>query len=68
MRCDTIAKGLIEASREVELDIPVIVRLEGTNVEEGKKLIDQSRLDLIVATDLKDVAARTVEVLKRILG
>jgi succinyl-CoA synthetase beta subunit len=66
MRCDTIAKGLIEASREVELDIPVIVRLEGTNVKEGKKLLDQSRLDLIVATDLKDVAERTVEVLKRI--
>jgi succinyl-CoA synthetase beta subunit len=66
MRCDTIAKGLIEASREVELDIPVIVRLEGTNVEEGKKLLDQSRLDLIVAKDLKDVAERTVEVLKRI--
>jgi len=66
MRCDTIAKGLIEASREVELDIPVIVRLEGTNVEEGKKLLDQSRIDLIVATDLKDVAERTVEVLRKI--
>ncbi len=66
MRCDTIAKGLIEASREVELDIPVIVRLEGTNVKEGKKLLDKSHLDLILAMDLKDVAGKAVEVLKRI--
>jgi len=66
MRCDIIAKGVIEASREVELDIPVIVRLEGTNVEEGRRLLDESPLDLIVATDLKDAAGKVVEVLKRI--
>jgi succinyl-CoA synthetase beta subunit len=66
MRCDTIAKGVIEASREVELNIPVIVRLEGTNVEEGRRLLDESRLDLIAATDLKDAAGKVVEVLKRV--
>jgi succinyl-CoA synthetase beta subunit len=65
MRCDTIATGVIEASREVELSVPVIVRLEGTNVEDGRKLLDESRVDLIVATDLKDVAGKVVEVLKR---
>jgi succinyl-CoA synthetase beta subunit len=66
MRCDTIAKGVIEAFREVELDIPVIVRLEGTNVEEARRLLDQSQLDLIVAMDLKDAAGKVVEVLKRV--
>ncbi len=65
MRCDTIAKGVIAASREVELCIPVVVRLEGTNVEEGRRLLDESRLDLVAATDLKDAAGKVVEVLKR---
>ncbi len=65
LRCDTLARGVIEASREVELDLPVIVRLEGTNVEEGRRLLDQSDLDLIVATDLKDTGERVMEVLKR---
>ncbi len=66
MRCDVIAKGVIEASREVKLNIPVIVRLEGTNVEEGMRLLEESRLDLIVAEGLKDAAGKVVEVLKRI--
>ncbi len=66
MRCDTIAKGVIAASREVELKVPVIVRLEGTNVEKGRRLLVESRLDLTVATDLRDVAGKVVEVLKRI--
>ncbi|MFQ5841153.1 MAG: ADP-forming succinate--CoA ligase subunit beta [Thermodesulfobacteriota bacterium] len=65
LRCDTLAQGVIEASREVELNIPVIVRLEGTNVEEGRRLLDQSGLDLIVATDLKDTGERVMEVLRR---
>ncbi len=66
VRCDTIAKGVIEASQEVELTVPVIVRLEGTNVEEGRKLLVESCLDLSVATDLRDVAGKVVEVLKRV--
>jgi len=65
LRCDTLANGVMEASREVELDVPVIIRLEGTNVEEGRRLLDQSGLDLIVATDLKDTGERVMEVLKR---
>ncbi len=65
LRCDTLAQGVIDASREVELDIPVIVRLEGTNVEEGRRLLDGSDLHLIVATDLKDTGERVMEVLKR---
>jgi succinyl-CoA synthetase beta subunit len=66
MRCDIIAKGVIEASREVDLTIPVVVRLEGTNVEEGRRLLDESGLDLTVAKDLRDAAGKVVEVLRRV--
>ena len=66
LRCDTIAKGVIDASRDVGVDIPVIIRLEGTNVEEGRRFLDQSPLDLVVAVDLKDAAEKVIEVLKRI--
>lgn len=65
LRCDTIAKGVIEASREMGVDIPVVIRLEGTHVEEGRNLLDQSPLDLIVAMDLRDAAEKVVEVLKK---
>ena len=65
LRCDTIAKGVIGASRDVGVDIPVIIRLEGTNVEEGRRFLDQSPLDLVVAVDLKDTAEKVMEVLKR---
>lgn len=65
LRCDTIAKGVIEASRDVGVDIPVIIRLEGTNVEEGRRFLDQSPLDLVVTVDLKDAAEKVMEVLKR---
>jgi succinyl-CoA synthetase beta subunit len=64
MRCDTIAKGVIEASREVGLTIPLIVRLEGTNVEKARRMLDESDVDLIAASDLKDAAGKVVEVLK----
>jgi succinyl-CoA synthetase beta subunit len=66
MRCDTIARGVIDASREVELTIPVIVRLEGTNVEEARRLLDESDLDLIVAMDLRDAARKVRERLERV--
>ena len=65
LRCDTIAKGVIEASRDVGVGIPVIIRLEGTNVEEGRSLLDQCPLDLVVAVNLKDAAEKVMEVLKR---
>merc|ERR1712130_217849 len=52
MKCDIIAEGIIEASRSLELKVPVIVRLEGTNVERGKQLLEESGLSLITADDL----------------
>jgi succinyl-CoA synthetase beta subunit len=54
MKCDTIANGVLTAVKEVGLDRPLVVRLEGTNVEAGKKLISESGLTVIAADDLRD--------------
>jgi succinyl-CoA synthetase beta subunit len=61
MRCDTIAEGVVDAVREVGLDVPLVVRLEGTNVEIGKQIIDASGLNVVNATDMKDGASKIVE-------
>jgi len=60
VRCDLIADGVISAVREVGVDIPVVVRLEGTNVEQGRKLLADSGLDIIAANDLTDAARKAV--------
>lgn len=60
MKCDIIAEGIIEASKALDLKVPVIVRLEGTNVERGKQLLDDSGLSLITADDLDDAAQKAV--------
>jgi len=60
VRCDMIARGVIEAAREVKLAVPLVVRLEGTNVEEGKRLLNESGLDLIVADGMADAAEKAV--------
>jgi succinyl-CoA synthetase beta subunit len=60
MRCDIIAEGIIAAAREVELDVPLVVRLEGTNVKEGKAILAQSGLPIIAADDLGDAAQKIV--------
>ncbi len=61
MRCDTIATGVVEAVAEVGLDVPLVVRLEGTNVELGKRIIDESELNVVSASDMKDGARKIVE-------
>ncbi|MGH8874348.1 MAG: ADP-forming succinate--CoA ligase subunit beta [Acidimicrobiia bacterium] len=61
MRCDTLATGLVEAVREVGLEVPLVVRLEGTNVELGKRIIDESGLNVVSAADMKDGAQKIVE-------
>jgi succinyl-CoA synthetase beta subunit len=58
MKCDVIAEGVIAAAREVELSVPLIVRLEGTNVELGRRLLDESGLEMITAADLDDAARK----------
>ena len=59
MRCDVIAEGVIAAVKEVGLKVPLVVRLEGTNVELGKKIINESGLNVISADDLDDAARRS---------
>ena len=61
MRCDIIAEGVIAAVEEVGLSVPLVVRLEGTNVELGKRMLDESGLDLVSATDMKDGAQKILE-------
>jgi len=61
VRCDLIAEGIIQAMREVQLTIPVIVRLEGTNVDRGLQLLEESGLAVITANDLADAATKAVK-------
>ncbi len=64
MRCDTIAEGVVAAVKEVGLKVPLVVRLEGTNVELGKKIINESGLNVISADDLDDAAQKIVAAIK----
>ncbi|HAT85254.1 ADP-forming succinate--CoA ligase subunit beta [Cohaesibacter gelatinilyticus] len=64
MRCDVIAQGVLEAVNEVGLQVPLVVRLEGTKVEEGKKIINDSDLNVIPADDLNDAAQKIVAAVK----
>ena len=64
MRCDIIAEGIVEAAKEIKLDKPLVVRLEGTNVEEGKKILQKSDLDIIAASDLEEAAEKIVKVVE----
>ncbi len=60
MRCDTIAEGIMTAVREVGIGVPLVVRLEGTNVELGKKMLSESGLNIITGDDMRDAAAKAV--------
>ena len=64
MRCDIIAKGIVEAASEIDLDKPLVVRLEGTNVEDGKRILDQSDIKVITASDLDDAASKVVNLVE----
>lgn len=64
MRCDIIANGILEAAKEVNLNIPLVVRLEGTNVDLGKEILAKSDLNIISANDLSDAARKIVEAVK----
>lgn len=61
MRCDVIAEGIVGAVRDVGVKVPVVVRLEGTNVDQGKRILDESGLAIVTADDLTDAARRAVE-------
>ncbi len=68
VRCDEIAEGIIQAVREVGVDVPVVVRLEGTNVEQGRQLLKQSGLSIIAAKDLNEAARKVVAAVNQTPG
>ena len=65
MKCDIIAEGIVAAAKEVKLSVPLVVRLEGTNVEKGKEILNKSGLTIIAADDLTDAAKKVVEATKK---
>ena len=64
MRCEIIAEGVVAAAKELSLDVPLVVRLEGTNVDEGKEIMANSGLPIIAADDLNDAAEKIVAAVK----
>ena len=64
MRCDVLAQGVVDAAKEINLSVPLVVRLAGTNFKEGKKILDESNLKLLSASDLNDAAKKIVEAIK----
>src|SRR5207344_3053190 len=66
MRCDIIAEGIVEAAKEVSLSVPLVVRLEGTNVQQGKDILAMSGLPIVAANDLGDAARKIVDQVKEV--
>ena len=64
LRCDTLARGVVEAARKAGIQVPVVVRMEGTNVEEGRRILAESGLTLISAVDLRDAARKVAELVR----
>ena len=64
MRCDVLAQGVVDAAKEINLSVPLVVRLAGTNYKEGKKILDESNLKILSALDLNDAAKKIVEAIK----
>ncbi|MGD2269063.1 MAG: ADP-forming succinate--CoA ligase subunit beta [Desulfobacterales bacterium] len=62
LRCDVLAEGVVEAAKKTGIKVPVVVRMEGTNVEEGRRILKESGLSLITAVDLKDAAVKVAEI------
>ena len=64
LRCDILAQGVVEAAKKTNITVPVVVRMEGTNVEEGRRILAESGLDLMAAVDLKDAAVKVASIVK----
>ena len=64
MRCDVLAQGVVDAAKEINLSVPLVVRLAGTNFQEGKKILEKSNLKILSASDLNDAAKKIVEAIK----
>ena len=64
MRCDILAEGVVQAAKEFNLKVPLVVRLAGTNFKEGKEILEKSGLKILSASDLNDAAKKIVEAIK----
>ena len=64
MRCDVLAQGVVDAAKEINISVPLVVRLAGTNFKEGKEILDKSNLKILAASDLNDAAKKIVEAIK----
>jgi succinyl-CoA synthetase beta subunit len=64
LRVDTLATGVVEAAKKTNIPLPVVLRLEGTNVQEGKKILQESGLNFLIAETMKDAAEKVVEAAK----
>ena len=64
MRCDVLAQGVVDAAKEINLSVPLVVRLAGTNFKEGKEILDKSNLKILSASDLNDASKKIVEAIK----
>ncbi len=64
MRCDVLAEGVVEAARQVGVSVPLVVRLEGTNVERGREILAESGIDILAATDMSEGAAKAVDAVR----
>ena len=64
LRCDVLAEGVVQAARKTSINVPVVIRMEGTNVDEGRRILAKSGLNLITALDLKDAANKIAEIVK----
>jgi len=64
LRCDVLAEGVVQAARKTGINVPVVVRMEGTNIEEGRRILAESGLDLITAADLNDAARKVADIAK----
>ena len=65
LRCDIFARGVVQAAEKVGITIPVVVRMEGTNVEEGRRILEESGLSLQTASDLKDAAEKIAAIVSK---
>ena len=64
MRCDILAQGVVDAAKEINIDIPLVVRLAGTNFKKGKEILNNSELKIISAENLDDAAKKIVKAIK----
>jgi succinyl-CoA synthetase beta subunit len=64
LRCDILAEGVVQAARKTGIEVPVVIRMEGTNVEEGRRILAESGLNLVTAVDLKDAAHKVAQIVQ----